>query len=223
MDDPQKKIDAANTALNRLMAGDFLESLGKELGLEVPPDMPPSISKPKNQSPKKESNSVNPRKINSSVVGNMPSSISTAVKGTSASQEALHDEGYGQESMQGIQSRNDELTGSPENGPDKVAEKVDQEDRKAKTQAGHHQNWSRDSSSEDERERSRKHSRRRRQRSDSSDGDLSSDHRDRHHSRSNGRKKGSSREKSGSSRKHSKHHRDRSRERERSGSKREKR
>lgn len=39
-EDPTKKIEAANTTLSRLMAGDFLESLGKELGLEVPPDHP---------------------------------------------------------------------------------------------------------------------------------------------------------------------------------------
>ncbi|KAF5807364.1 putative G patch domain-containing protein [Helianthus annuus] len=39
-EDPTKKIEVANTALSRLMAGDFLESLGKELGLEVPPDQP---------------------------------------------------------------------------------------------------------------------------------------------------------------------------------------
>ncbi|KAL9262154.1 G patch domain-containing protein [Drosera capensis] len=34
--DPQKKIEAANTILSHLMAGGFLESLGKELGMEVP-------------------------------------------------------------------------------------------------------------------------------------------------------------------------------------------
>lgn len=34
------KIEVANTTLSRLVAGDFLESLGKELGLEVPPDQP---------------------------------------------------------------------------------------------------------------------------------------------------------------------------------------
>ncbi|GAB2209559.1 hypothetical protein Droror1_Dr00026778 [Drosera rotundifolia] len=38
--DPQKKIEAANTTLSRLMAGDFLESLGKELGMEVLPEPP---------------------------------------------------------------------------------------------------------------------------------------------------------------------------------------
>lgn len=48
--DPQKKIEAANTTLTRLVAGDFLESLGKELGLEVPPDLPYST----NTAPQKE-------------------------------------------------------------------------------------------------------------------------------------------------------------------------
>lgn len=37
-DTVEKRIEVANTTLNRLIAGDFLESLGKELGLEVPPD-----------------------------------------------------------------------------------------------------------------------------------------------------------------------------------------
>lgn len=34
--DVTKRAAAANAALNRLVAGDFLESLGKELGLKVP-------------------------------------------------------------------------------------------------------------------------------------------------------------------------------------------
>nr|GEY15225.1 DEAD-box ATP-dependent RNA helicase 56 [Tanacetum cinerariifolium] len=38
--DPTKKIQVANIALTRIVAGDFLESLGNELGLEVPPDEP---------------------------------------------------------------------------------------------------------------------------------------------------------------------------------------
>ncbi|EOA19907.1 hypothetical protein CARUB_v10000157mg [Capsella rubella] len=36
----EKKNEAAATTLNRLIAGDFLESLGKELGFEVPSDVP---------------------------------------------------------------------------------------------------------------------------------------------------------------------------------------
>eukprot|EP00268_Persea_americana_P032947 TRINITY_DN3259_c0_g1_i6.p1 TRINITY_DN3259_c0_g1~~TRINITY_DN3259_c0_g1_i6.p1 ORF type:complete len:530 (+),score=146.07 TRINITY_DN3259_c0_g1_i6:1542-3131(+) len=38
VDDSEKKNEAVNTTLNRFIAGDFLESLGKELGLEVPQD-----------------------------------------------------------------------------------------------------------------------------------------------------------------------------------------
>lgn len=245
MDDPKRKIEAANTTLNRLMAGDFLESLGKELGLEVPPDMPQSINKARTSAPKKESNDVNPGNISSLAVENKPSSTYTAVKGTSVNQEAPHDKAYDQESTQEVRSQNNELmldspsgskikvTGSSENESSKIkAEKMDQEGRKAKTPTGHRQNWSSDLSSEDE--RSRKRSKRRRHRSDSSDTDSSSDHQDHYHSRSKGRKKGSSREKSSSSRRYSKHHKRGSRdspsrfsrhssERERSESKREKR
>lgn len=42
--DPIKSSEGANKTLNRLVAGDFLESLGKELGLEVPPDNRPGPS-----------------------------------------------------------------------------------------------------------------------------------------------------------------------------------
>jgi G patch domain-containing protein 1 len=38
--DPVKTSEGANMALNRLVAEDFLESLGKELGLEVPAEKP---------------------------------------------------------------------------------------------------------------------------------------------------------------------------------------
>ncbi|TVU11288.1 hypothetical protein EJB05_44863 [Eragrostis curvula] len=38
--DPVKTSEGANMALNRLAAEDFLESLGKEFGLEVPPERP---------------------------------------------------------------------------------------------------------------------------------------------------------------------------------------
>ncbi|GJN28825.1 hypothetical protein PR202_gb16994 [Eleusine coracana subsp. coracana] len=38
--DPVKTSEGANMALNRLAAEDFLQSLGKEFGLEVPPERP---------------------------------------------------------------------------------------------------------------------------------------------------------------------------------------
>lgn len=56
MENQEKKAEVANTALSRLIAGDFLESLGKELGLEVPPDMPYPTQKSKNAAPHKEIN-----------------------------------------------------------------------------------------------------------------------------------------------------------------------
>ncbi|XP_042472781.1 G patch domain-containing protein TGH homolog isoform X2 [Zingiber officinale] len=43
--DPMKKSEGANMTLNRLFASDFLESLGAELGLEVPPDVPSKLPK----------------------------------------------------------------------------------------------------------------------------------------------------------------------------------
>ncbi|KAH9624009.1 hypothetical protein KSS87_012331, partial [Heliosperma pusillum] len=45
IEDPVKKTEAASAALSRIVAGDFLESLGKELGLEVPPDLPPAYDR----------------------------------------------------------------------------------------------------------------------------------------------------------------------------------
>lgn len=40
-----KRAEAANAALNRLVAGDFLESLGKELGLKVPEPARPAVDR----------------------------------------------------------------------------------------------------------------------------------------------------------------------------------
>nr|CEG03657.1 unnamed protein product [Fusarium acuminatum CS5907] len=48
VENPDKKVQAANATLNRLIAGDFLESLGKELGLEVPADGPISSNQDRN-------------------------------------------------------------------------------------------------------------------------------------------------------------------------------
>ena len=40
------RAEAANAVLNRLVAGDFLESLGKELGLKVPEPVQPAGDRP---------------------------------------------------------------------------------------------------------------------------------------------------------------------------------
>lgn len=42
--EPERRSEGANRTLNRIIAGDFLESLGKELGLEVPMG-PPHLDK----------------------------------------------------------------------------------------------------------------------------------------------------------------------------------
>ncbi|KAK4403525.1 G patch domain-containing protein TGH [Sesamum angolense] len=58
VEDTQKKIEVANTTLNRLIAGDFLESLGKELGLMVPPETPMPEIKAGGRGPQKEAVNV---------------------------------------------------------------------------------------------------------------------------------------------------------------------
>lgn len=40
-----EKVEGANTTLNRLVAGDFLESLGKELGFDIPTSTPVHLPK----------------------------------------------------------------------------------------------------------------------------------------------------------------------------------
>ncbi|KAI3820927.1 hypothetical protein L1987_08481 [Smallanthus sonchifolius] len=70
-EDPTKKIEAANTTLSRLMAGDFLESLGKELGLEVPPDQPYKPPQATQKPPTVQDNPQNHEPINSAAPKNI--------------------------------------------------------------------------------------------------------------------------------------------------------
>jgi G patch domain-containing protein 1 len=218
VEDPEKKIEAATTTLNRLIAGDFLESLGKELGLAVPTDLPSSTSKARVPASQIETAYANAGDANILPVKNKP--CSTPISGTCVNVDVPHDLEIAQdgrskknEPIHGNSDRSFSIrmeTGSSGKKFDEVnPEKVVQEDKKAKTHSSRHQNRKKSSSSEDE--RNRKWSRRDRHRSDS-DGDSSSDHRDRYRSRSKGRKKGSSREKSSSSKKHSKHDKQRSRD-----------
>lgn len=210
VEDPEKKIEVANTALSHLIAGDFLESLGKELGLEVPPESPPySMSKTKNPAPQRETSNANAGgNANILPVDNKSSSTRNAVSGTSADRWMPDQRETAQE---GKSQKNEFAPGNPLNGSDKYKE-TDKyegeishersEDEKSKFPSSHHKNRSSHSSSEDE--RSRKRSRRHRYSSDSYS-NSSSEYRDRHHSRSKGRSKGSTREKSSSRRKHRKH------------------
>ncbi|PON62061.1 G-patch domain containing protein [Parasponia andersonii] len=209
---PEKKVEAANTALNRLMAGDFLESLGKELGLELPPDPPYSTNKARPSASQKVVNE-NPGNDNVLHVEAKPPLTTNVSSECPINPAVLHDKEMAQDGRQkknepidgdSAKSRVAEIVSSKNNNDQVNPEKIHQEDRKVKTRR---RSSSTTSSSEDE--RSRRLSRRHRHRSSDSDSDSSSDHR--HRSRSRGRRKESSREKSRSSRKHSKHHGHRSR------------
>ncbi|XVF11680.1 hypothetical protein REPUB_Repub08aG0048200 [Reevesia pubescens] len=213
--DPEKKIEVATTTLNRLIAGDFLESLGKELGLEVPPDMPYSTNK---ASTPAQTETANGDAENAKIipVEDRAFCAPNAVSATSVNsgQETAQDgESPKKESILGrsVRYSSKYTDGLSENVFGKVnVEKLAQEDKKVKSPSRHLRNRSSSSSSEDE--RSRKHSRRHRYRSSDSYSDSSSDHRERYHSRSKGSKKKSSREKRSSSGKHSKHHKQRNRD-----------
>ncbi|XP_024030764.1 G patch domain-containing protein TGH [Morus notabilis] len=199
---PEKKAEAANTALSRLMAGDFLESLGKELGLEVPPEPPYLKNKSVASTSEKEVNENSRYDKIQSIEDNhgIPYNQDMSQDGRHKKNELIH----GTASKHG--SIHSEI-GSSENKNDLVnLEKNPQEDRKDKMR---HRRLSSSLSSEDE--RSRRHSRRRRHRSSDSDSDSSSG--GRHHSRSKSKRKKNSREKSTSSgTRHSKHHDRRSRD-----------
>ncbi|KAI4335834.1 hypothetical protein L6164_014441 [Bauhinia variegata] len=198
VDNQEKKAEIANTALSRLIAGDFLESLGKELGLEVPPDKPYPAQKSQNSALEKETANANARS-NSPKVEN--------IKETSLNQGLPHLQDIAQEvgsskseTIHGNmrESSSSKTKGTSMDDNSKLNGKKDEEDRKSKTpttrrrdnsdSSRHHRHWSRDSGS-----------------------DSSSDDRDRYSSRSK-RKHKSSREKSKESRKHSSNHKHRRRE-----------
>ncbi|KAL2935901.1 G patch domain-containing protein TGH [Bienertia sinuspersici] len=190
-EDPQKKTEAASAALSRIVAGDFLESLGKELGLEVPPDHPPATSKAVTSVAHEDA--TQDSRGTDSTSKDFPSSA--PVDGFAA-QEAqvskipspmVDDKDRAQEhsSIKGQDVNNN------------VKFEKERRDKKEKREL-------RSSSSEDE--RSRKRSRKHHRRHSSSDDDESDDSRDRHKSRSRDDKRRSSRKKH-RRRKHSRHKR----------------
>jgi G patch domain-containing protein 1 len=203
-EDPEKKIEVAHSTLNRLMAGDFLESLGKELGLEVPPN-PPYSTNIARSSHQKESAIANAGNDNIPSVEEKSFSIPIA-HGVSQEDRVANDEKTAKKG----ESRKDEQPRPSEDKSDKVySGKIAQEDKKkAKLPRSVHRKRS-STSSEDE--RSRKRSRRHRDSTSDSYSDSSNDHRDRYRSKSKGRKKRSSREKK-SSKKYSKQHKHGSRD-----------
>ncbi|XP_060204862.1 G patch domain-containing protein TGH [Lycium barbarum] len=220
VEDPQKKVEAVNTTLNRLIAGDFLESLGKELGLEVPTDMPNPENKTSNPA-KKDTVPVDLRAKNINQSGNGTSSTFDAV-GADLSDPVLAVGDNNQNISREFRSPREgttDINTRKNGGRGTGTESYREDDRKnrfeteaqinihAKAKRDQHRNKN-SSSSEDEIGRKR----RRRNRSSSPAGDVSSDSaEDYKDHRSRSRRKRSSHEKS-SSKRHSKHHKHRRRD-----------
>lgn len=227
MEDPQKKGEVAHSTLNRLMAGDFLESLGKELGIEVPPDIPfPVNNNTKPSAPLKENAIAGASNVNIPPVEGNSFSSSDVHFVTSSELEVIHrqDKVKGDEFHTNKPIQGSALSGSGkykdkdhatyENKSGKAyTEKEAEENRKAKSPSARLQESSSSSSEEDERRQ--KHSKRHRYRSrDSyrnSYSDSSSDQQNRYRSRSEGRKKRHSQDQK-SSKRHSKRRKDGSRD-----------
>lgn len=188
----EKKIEAANTTLSRLIAGDFLESLGKELGLEVPPDLPYSENKASAVAQKQSSDAKMGEKDGLQLG---KSSISIAVSGTSSNHESSHNV------VEGDRQRNSKLYPSDIN-----IKKDDGESENAKkvgTSKRVNQHGTNSSSEDDSSKKVRRH--RKRGRGSGNDSSSLSDYdEDGYRSRSNKKDKGSSRD--GGSQSRAKHH-----------------
>lgn len=199
--DTKKITEAASTSLNHLIAGDFLESLGKELGLEVPPDLPQLVTKAGTRPvEKKTANAVNQNEdwyfpTTEKISSDLPNAIkSSAGPNTTENKD-----------------RDGRFPGdmSKESGLEDISF------RERTPNILRSQHTSRGSSGSSEDKKSRKHSRgsRRHRNSgsrspDTDASDTSHDHRGRYRSSSKKKNKGSTREKSGN-RKHSKDHKHR--------------
>lgn len=200
VEDTKKITEAASTSLNHLIAGDFLESLGKELGLEVPPDLPQLVTKASTRPvEKKIVNAVNQNEdwyfpTTEKISSDLPNAIKS-LAGPDTTENKDRDGRF----------------------PGDMSKESGLEDISSKERTPNilrSQHTSRGSSSSSEDEKSRKHSRvsrrHRNSRSRSPDTDASDTSRDldRYRSSSKKKNKGSTREKSGT-RKRSKDHKHR--------------
>lgn len=193
-EDPEKKTEAASAALSRIVAGDFLESLGKELGLEVPPDLPPAFTKAGTSAPHEVTQDSRGTDIMSKDL------LSSASLDGSEAHGALDRK----ISNQVVDKKDRPQQQSPVSGKDIMtpsSQSVNNKIKIEKPRSRKEKHEYRSSSSEDE--RSRKRSRKHHHRHNSSDDDSSDDSRSRYSSRSRDDRKRSSRKKH--RRRHSKH------------------
>ncbi|CAN1856593.1 G patch domain-containing protein TGH [Linum perenne] len=185
VEDPEKKIEVANATLNRLMAGDFLESLGKELGLEVPPDLPYFHTKANQSVPEKDDRS------------NRTNELDENRRGTTSIAPIDH--------SSPPRSKPDDV---------KPFSTTEEGKRHRSPPSTSHRKRRESTSSDDEVDRRSSRHRRHYDDSSDSSSESSDDDRDRHRSKSKARRKESSssrdKKKSSSSRKHSRHRHHRS-------------
>lgn len=191
-----------------MIAGDFLESLGKELGLEVPPDLPHSESKVGGTSTRKDGKTADKEEKEVHYVENSKSAADFPASSSAMVPETLQTPPSHYPIMR--EERMKITNDKDGTGTDKkdLYEKVARDDKKEKSTSKRHHSWSSDSSGNERRRKHRHH----RHRSTSSDDDSSDDYEDRHHSRTKEKRKRSSHEKSSSSRRRSKHHKHRDKE-----------
>jgi G patch domain-containing protein 1 len=231
----EKKAEVANTALSRLIAGDFLESLGKELGIEVPPDTPYPTQKSGKDAPLRE----NVNEYAKPDIMNGENNVVSSKHDLPQDQYIAHEGGplkddtsYGHMLDNRIIKTKGTSISDGKSKSSKSNGETYEDDRKVKSPLVSNQ----DHRSSSEEDRSRKHSSKLNRekydgyqktktpsthrldyRSSSSSEEDRSRKRSRHHrhrrhdvgrhsSRSKGRREKSSREKSNGSKKHSKHH-----------------
>lgn len=200
VEDTRNITEAASTSLNHLIAGDFLESLGKELGLEVPPDLPQLVTKDGTRHVEKKTvNAVNQNEdwyfpTTEKISSDLPNAIKSLAGPITADKD-----------------RDGRFPGdmSKESGPEDISSKG----RTPNILRSQHTSRASSSSSEDEKSikhlrGSRRHRNSRSRSPDTDASDTSHDYRDRYRSSSKTKNKGSTREKSGN-RKRSKDHKHR--------------
>ncbi|KAI3918860.1 hypothetical protein MKW98_017308 [Papaver atlanticum] len=180
VEDIEKKTEVANTTLNRLIAGDFLESLGKELGLEVPQEPAvTTVNKVSNLASQRGTNSISGIDVKLAAVDEKPSTPQITFSKPIRDQEAAKSKSVRPEVIQGGSSEGNELKQITP-GDFEKSKILSTRDRSGKSPEGekskrgsrHHRNYSSSSASSDEDEMSRrKRSRRHRSMSDSDSGD----------------------------------------------------
>ncbi|RID43791.1 hypothetical protein BRARA_I00631 [Brassica rapa] len=175
----KKNEAAAATTLNRLIAGDFLESLGKELGFEVPSD----VTYPEGTKPMEEDNK-------------------SKRKSDAASERRPATKEKPEEKTSGLKLRSEEETDTKKREKSPRNWSGEEKSTKKREESPRNDLSSSDSSGD---ERRRKRSKKDRHRNNDTESDSSSDYhsRDKRSSRSRRKRRESSREKRSS---HKKHH-----------------